>query len=240
MAGLDPVIENPERSDFAQHAALIMIAQGYLSHGPPNDSPCWTQIGYEAAGKSNLGLGRPGFPGIDSYMQDFGSHNTQVGHRRWILNRNGVEFGTGNIPSGSHSRVGSYALYVDPNSGERSNKIREERGFVAWPPPGYVPPAVNWGRWSFTLPDADFSDASVEVSDYDGPVAVRIIDRDPLPEPGIVWAMDGLADSYLLIGRRPLHSLADSDYCYTVSISRVKIGGTVQTPYEYAVCILTR
>ena len=52
--------------------------------------------------------------------------------------------------------------------------------------------------------------------------------------------MHGNAGSGLLIGRRPLYSLADSNYCYTVKVSGVKINGLVQTPYEYAVCILTR
>ena len=98
-----------------------------------------------------------------------------------------------------------------------------------------------WGRWSFDLSDArrtgDFSTATVEVADEYGPVDVEIIYRH---SSGIVWAMDGDTNSALVVGRRPLLSLADSNYCYTVTISGAKINDSVQTPYEYAVCIPTR
>ena len=238
MAGVDPVVENPEYSTLAQHAALIMAANGWTSHHPPDDWACWTQLGYQGASKSNLAsLGGGGITNIhDGYMRDPGPDNIAVGHRRWILNPNAVEFGTGDIPPG-----GSNALYVVPELRVGSNRTREERGFVAWPPPGYVPPAVNWGRWSFDLSDAhypaDFSTASVEVSDEFGPLEVEIIYRH---SSGIVWAVNGDTNSYLLSGRRPWYSLADSNHCYTVTIGGVKVGDSIQTPYEYAVCILAR
>ena len=41
MAGLNPVVENLEFSDYAQHAALIMAAEGGLSHSPPADWACY-------------------------------------------------------------------------------------------------------------------------------------------------------------------------------------------------------
>ena len=52
--------------------------------------------------------------------------------------------------------------------------------------------------------------------------------------------MEGDTNSDVLSGRRPERSLDESDYCYTVKISGVNINGSVQTPYEYAVCILTQ
>ncbi len=238
MAGVDPVVENPEYSTLAQHAALIMAANGWVSHQPPEDWACWTQFGYEGASKSNLArLGGGGISNIHyGYMRDPGPDNISVGHRRWMLNPKAVEFGTGDIPP-----EGSNALYVARGSRDGSNRTREERGFVAWPPPGYIPPAVNWGRWSFDLTDAqylaDFSTASVEVSDEFGPLEVEIIYRH---SSGIVWAVNGDTNSYLLSGRRPWYSLADSNHCYTVTIGEVRVSDSAQTPYEYAVCILAR
>ena len=224
MAGVDSVVENPEFSYFAQQAALIMAANGALSHYPLADWTCYTSDGLKGASNSNLTVGS-GVASIDNYIQDFGSNNIAVGHRRWILNPFAVEFGTGDIPNSSN------ALYVIPSSNQGSHETREERGFVAWPPPGYVPASVSWPRWSFDLSDplllADFSSASVEVFDDLGPVEVEIIYRHPL---GVVWAMDGAAYSNLL---------AQSNSCYTVTIGDVKISGSVQTPYEYAVCIVT-
>ena len=238
IAGVDPVVENPEFSTPAQHAALIMAAQGDLSHHPPQDWACWTSSGYTGASNSNLYLGRAGVSSIDGYIRDPGANNLAVGHRRWILNPNAMEFGTGDIPRSQEWRV-TNALYVVPALWGGSNKTREERGFVAWPPPGYVPPQVNWGRWSFELsdahPSADFSTASVETSDDFGPVELEIIHRG---SSGIVWAMDGDTNSNLLSVEPPSQGPADSDYCYTVAISGVKINNSVQTPYEYAVCIL--
>ena len=237
MAGVEPVVENPEYSALAQDAALIMAAQRGLSHYPPVDWACWTQTGAEGARRSNLYLGRSGASSIDGYIQDPGANNTAVGHRSWILSPYALEFGTGDIPLG----LGSNALFVVAGSRAPSGTTREERGFVAWPPPGYVPPGVIWGRWSFDLSDArrtgDFSTATVEVADEYGPVDVEIIYRH---SSGIVWAMDGDTNSALVVGRRPLLSLADSNYCYTVTISGAKINDSVQTPYEYAVCIPTR
>ena len=240
MAGLNPVVENPRHSATAQHAALIMAAGGVLSHLPSDDRACWTQTGFEGARKSNLYQSRAGTSSIDGYIEDPGLHNIAVGHRSSIFNPNAVEFGTGDIPIRRNGTIAN-ALYVKPESREGSNNTREERGFVAWPPPGYVPPAANWGRWSFNLTDAhrpaDFSTASVEVSDQFGPIEIEILSR---LSSGIVWGMHGNAVSGLLPPRRPLRSVADSNYCYTVKISGVRINGSVQMPYEYAVCVLTR
>ena len=230
MAGLNPVLENLEFSDFAQHAALIMAAGGGLSHYPESDRTCYTQSGYVGASHSNLHLGGAGTSSIDGYMQDHGPSNIAVGHRRWILNPSAVEFGTGDIPPRS-----SNALYVVPKSRGGSSNTREERSFVAWPSPGYIPYVVVWGRWSFTLPIADFSlpiadfsNATVAVVNDSGPVETEIIhNRDS----AIVWAMDGDNNSWVHI--RPLNG----DLCYAVTISGVQIGGETQPPYEYATCV---
>ena len=87
---------------------------------------------------------------------------------------------------------------------------------------------------------ADFSAATVSVSDDSGSVPVEVLARVNAPgvalliapEPVIVWAVAGDTDS------QPLSAPTDGDHCYTVTVSGVKIAETVTTPYEYAVCVL--
>ena len=224
MAGLDTVTERPEYSQAAQHAALMMSAQGRLSHYPGSDWACYTETGVLGARSSNLGLGGWGTHGIDRYMRDSGSNNLSVGHRRWILYPALQKIGTGNIPSASSHR-GTNALYVlgDRHQGD----VREQRGFVAWPPAGYVPAGTVWGRWSFQLPGGDVSGATVRVTDDHGPIPTEIINRYP-----IVWAVHGDSNS------REFSSFPEGDYCYTVTISNVTVGGATQVPFHYVTCLI--
>ena len=235
MAGMGTVTEDPELSADAQLTALMMLAEDELSHYPGRDWGCHSDVGEAIAAKSNLGLGNAGVAGIDAYMRDDGDNNLPVGHRRWILYPQILEMGTGNMrdPRGSYMWT-SNAL--DVISGDRLSQrpdVREERGFVAWPPPGYVPSQTVWGRWSFSLPGADFSNASVAVADASGAVAVEILDRHSnIGEPGIVWAVAGDTNSYLL----PLPR--GGDHCYAVTVSGVTIDHAVEAPYEYATCVI--
>ena len=233
-AGLDPVTENPDLSAGAQATALMMLAEGELSHYPESDWACHSDTGAAIAAASNLGLGNAGTSGIDAYMRDAGDNNLPVGHRRWILYPALLEMGTGNAWH-SRSRYRS-ANALDVISGARRSgtvPIREARSFVAWPPAGFMPASVAWGRWSFSLAGADFADAKVTVADDTGPVKAKVIAREPgIGEPGLVWAVAGDTNSRLVAAPR------DGDRCYAVTISGVRIGDEEQPPYEYPVCLI--
>lgn len=233
-AGLDPVSENPELSAGAQATALMMLAEGELSHYPGPDWDCHSDTGAAIAAKSNIGLGNAGTSGIDSYMQDSGDNNLRVGHRRWILYPALLEMGTGNVWH-SRSRYRS-ANALDVISGTRRSgavPMREARGFVAWPPAGFVPASVAWGRWSFSLAGADFADAKVTVTDDSGTVKSEVIAREPgAGEPSLVWAVAGDTNSRLVTAPR------DGDRCYAVTIDGVLVDGEEQPPYEYPVCLI--
>jgi len=70
--------------------------------------------------------------------------------------------GTGDIPDGNgYSGSNSLVVFDSQMWGERP-KTRD--GFVAWPPPGYVPYPVVFPRWSFSFPKADFSGSTVTMS----------------------------------------------------------------------------
>ncbi len=163
MAGVPGTIQlSDEYNRKAQQAALMMSVNGQLSHNPPPSWLCYTAEGAEAAGSSNLFLGVNGPTAITGYMEDPGSANYFVGHRRWILYPQTLQMGTGDIPN-TGGYWASNALWVfDNNMWNPRPQTREE--YVAWPPPGYIPYQVVFQRWSFAYAAADFSQASVTMS----------------------------------------------------------------------------
>jgi uncharacterized protein YkwD len=240
MAGLDPVTERASYSTVTQQTSTMMSAEGSLSHSPGSGWSCHTATGATAAGKSNLALGVNGIDAIDAYIRDPGSNNHAVGHRRTIFYPQLREIGSGDVDAGSgHWAANTLHIFDDNLWGSRPD-VREDRGFVAWPPSGYVPPDTVWGRWSFSLNGGDFSSATVSVTDSLGAIAVDVLERiqpaNPssliAPEPSIVWAVGGDTTSALL------PSPDNGDECYTVTIGGVKVGGTTQPAYTYDTCVI--
>lgn len=158
MTGL-PVVSNlGSKNDEAQEAALMMDAANSLSHTPAADWPCYTAAGDEGAGSSNLALGAAGARAIDLYMEDPGTFNNHVGHRRWILYPRQTAMATGSTTSAN-------ALYVLALSTWGTRPASPS--IVAWPPAGYVPYQVVFPRWSFSLnsaPGADYTNATVSLT----------------------------------------------------------------------------
>ena len=230
MGGLEAVSEEPSYSAAAQAAALMMAAERKLSHYPASDWACHSSTGALGARSSNLGLGASGAYGIDRYIRDEGENNRSVGHRRWILRPSLSAVGTGNIPYQPDSRRSvTNALYVVGGHAGARRDVREARGFVAWPPAGYVPAETVWGRWSFQMPGADFGEATVTVTDSYGAVPAVVIGRQGS---AIVWSVYGDSNS------RELFDPTDGDFCYSITVSNVKIDNIVETPFQYATCLL--
>ena len=155
---------DPPTTD-TQASALIFSANQMLSHMPPNNWLCWTQAGYDGAGHSNIALGfgsdaAAGPGAVDLYMDDSGSNNTAAGHRRWVLYPPQAQMASGSIPY--NPQWASNALWVLGAFGSRPPTPNG----VAWPSRGYVPwqllPA-NSNRWSFSWPNADFTNATVSM-----------------------------------------------------------------------------
>ena len=70
MAGLPgDVVFDTTWNAQCQEAALMMIAEGNLSHSPPTGWACYSADGATAAGKSNLALGNHGPGAIDAYIR---------------------------------------------------------------------------------------------------------------------------------------------------------------------------
>jgi hypothetical protein len=225
MAGVPANVQlSDEYSHKAQQAALMMSVNGQLSHNPPPSWQCYTGEGAEAAGRSNLYLGIYGPAAITGYINDPGSGNYAVGHRRWILYPQTEWMGSGDVPS-----MGGYwssnALWVfDQNMWTPRPQTREE--FVAWPPPGYVPSQIIFPRWSITIDEADFSAVTVEMSSEGQsiPVSVQPV-VNGYGENTLVW------EPSLIIGSPP-----PNDITFSVVVKGVKIGG-VEHNYSYQVIV---
>ena len=235
MAGLEPVTENPDRTPQVQAAALIMAAQGDLSHIPPSHWRCWTSDG-DVGARSNLHLGGYGSRAVDGYIRDPFPYNIEVGHRMSILDPWASHVSTGDIPAGRRANALSMD-YIPIEDNEP--QLREQRGFVAWPPPGYVPARAVWGRWSFSLAGSSGSTpqdapylaaATVTMFDHTGQVPTRIIAAS---KGRVVWAVAG--DTNSVVHPQP----RSGDRCYTVTIRGVSIDySPEEEPYQYATCVL--
>ncbi|CAA6816419.1 MAG: Cysteine-rich secretory protein family protein [uncultured Thiotrichaceae bacterium] len=219
---------DPALSAKAQQAAFMMSRNKTLSHYPPNTWNCYTTDGHEAASKSNLSLGNYGWNAIASQMRDNGPNNTTVGHRRWIILPQLQKIGTGDVPSGSGNSTANALWVFDGNSHSERPTTRDH--FVAWPTKGFNPYQVVPARWSFSYPNADFSNTTVTMSQNgsDVPVTVETLVNN-LGENTIVWRPHDKEAS----GTWPQ---PDNDSRYTVSISNVMINGTYQD-FEYPVTV---
>jgi hypothetical protein len=231
MAGLPAnAAFNSEFNAPDQKAALMMSVAGKLSHTPESNWTFYSSAGYEGASHSNLSLGAYGPAAIDSYIWDAGANNAVVGHRRWIFYPQTTTFGTGDVPRGTYngnSVWGSNALWTlgyDPSA--KRPAVRDN--FVAWPPSGYVPYQTVYGRWSFSLPQTDFSKATVEVSRNGAAIPVTIESTGSgAGESTIVWLLSGTTDATKWA--KPLN-----DEIYNVKVT-VPRGSLTPSIYEYTV-----
>lgn len=172
MAGVpDDIVLDPTLNAKAQGAALLMAANQDLDHDPPADWACWTQARHDAAGSSNLHLGSVGAAAITSYMQDAGASNGAVGHRRWILHPQTQQMGTGDVKTPSWQSTTNALWVFDGHTFDPLPDLRD--GYVAWPPPGFVPTPVVFPRWSLSLDGANFAGAHVTMTRNGAAVTVN-------------------------------------------------------------------
>ncbi|MCX6271851.1 MAG: Ig-like domain-containing protein [Bacteroidetes bacterium] len=220
MVGLpgDVSLDDTKNSK-CQKAALIMKANNDLSHFPPNTWTCWTVEGNDAAGNSNIALGMHSVNAVTGYMDDFGANNTVVGHRRWLIYSKGKYMGDGSTDN-------SNAIWVMGNSSNPMPSNMPE--FIAWPPKGYVPAELPFDRWSFGIPDADFSAVTVTMKDGAGQnVTLTVISKtdNGYGDNTVVWEPDGI------------NTTSANDVSYTVTINNVKVSTQSKT-FTYTVTLV--
>lgn len=210
----------------AQAAALMMSANKQLSHSPSSSWRCYSSEGVKGAGAANL-ASAPGPVAIDLYMHDNGGGNSHVAHRRWLLFPQLSRMGAGSTPP-SEDLFGSNALYVLDNDTIWGARPSVRDGYVAWPPRGYVPHTIVPTRWSFSYPDADFSNASVSM--WRNGASLGVVKEPIVPRYGentLVWVPQ------IGSGQWPAPA---ADTTFEVRINNVRINGANQS-FAYTVII---
>ena len=225
MAGVPSITGlRDEYNQKAQQAALMMSVNNALSHDPPNNWLCYTTEGDDAAGSSNLYLGVYGPAAISGYIVDPGGGNYFVGHRRWILYPQTQFMGTGDIP-GTGGRP-SNALWVFDRDNMWGARPETRESFVAWPPPGYVPYQVVYPRWSFSYAKADFSAATVTMTQNGVPVSVAV---QPVG--------NGYGENTLVWEPNISISAPSSDVVFHITINQVG-GNGIPSTFDYDVIMI--
>ncbi|HET6333747.1 MAG TPA: CAP domain-containing protein [Polyangiales bacterium] len=158
MAGLEPVPMTDENNRKAQDCALLMTANGSITHTPPSTWKCYTMEGAATANASSLS-GGGAISSVDGYMVDPGNPTT-LGHRRWVLSSMlaGVGFGS----SGKFSC--QYQPATRPKTGGKP--------WIAWPPPGQIPiqafgtsfSSMDKTGWSLQSDSVDLKSAQVSIT----------------------------------------------------------------------------
>lgn len=166
-----PAIELDEgRNELGQACALMMHANGQLSHMPPMSWTCYSGDGAMAAGNSNI-ASTAAVAAIDLYMVDPGNPET-LGHRRWILS-NSIG------PTGIGSTDAFSCLWTLGGSGTANAP------WTAYPSPGVYPigaaslsfTSLDETGWSIQSDSIDLAPAQVEIT-ADGtpqPVTVHVL-----------------------------------------------------------------
>ena len=205
-------------NQYCQATALLMSANGDLSHFPPTTWNCYTKEGAIGANNSNLSLGYSCVDALMGQLDDSGDNNYFVGHRRWILNPARKVFGHGST---------SYAMALWALGGENSDYdpaiVKEfETQYVCWPPEFYFPSVLNTARWSFSLRGADFSKAEIEMYSGNNKIEVKVLEFSPgYGLSTVVWEPQGSFYKY------------DQDNSYKIVVKNVGIGRWDLETQEY-------
>ncbi len=208
----------------ARSAALLASANNALSHYPPSSWDCYSPIASQASASSNIALGETGPNAITAYIEDAGSHNLSVGHRRWLFYPQTKIMGTGDISPASGTGQKASAINVfDDQYGQIRPETRNE--YVSWPPAGFVPYQMVFPRWSFSIPHADFSQAQVTVTLNNQAIGVNVYPAENgYGENTLVWEIK----STDLV--KP-----NTDLVYQVSVNNVLINRRFVKNYTYQV-----
>jgi len=218
MSDVGPVTFARRFNSKAQRAALMMQANGQLSHDPPKTWRCYSAAGHQAAASSNLASGAAGPQAIAMYMSDPGDGNTAAGHRRWITYPRQKVMGTGDTSLANDLWVfGTWA---------RRNPAGTP-AYQAWPNAGYFPRELEpGGRWSLTSTrGASFARARVRVVGPGG-TPVGLIQYPDAPGYGdntVVWQLKKVPSRSIAGARR-----------YTVHVTGITSphGSTVSHVYR--------
>lgn len=230
------------RSTASQNAALMLVrnynansgANPALTHFPANNLVGWTAQAWNATSKGNFAFGLYGPDAITEYMAEkitsntmTSSWNSLVGHRRWNLFPRATIFATGDQPGKSINLPPTNVFYVLQKPDELLTDVATD--FVAYPAPGFFPATLNSPYWSVSREGADFSSATVKMTDAAGnPVPiVNLRPSDDYGDPAIIWEVNSAARVLSVY----------EDLTYHISISGI-VGKNTPSTYDYSVTLI--
>lgn len=218
LVNLPPVTRDPANDAKAQQCALMMAANGQLSHTPPNTWKCWTEDGALAAKRSNISTA-PGVTSVDRYVIDSGANNhATLGHRRWILSNS-----LGPIGVGSTGTKASCLWVIGGNGNSKPS-------FTAWPPAGKVPlkAFAPYGKESIDQTGWSIQSDSLILTK----AKIRVTNESDTELPVTQWQLGGGYGSKYAIAFTPNGWKTEGDRSYTVHVDGVA------KPFSYNVEVL--
>lgn len=237
MSGLPGnVVFSASGNAICQQAALMFAAQHNLSHTPPADWKWWTPDAAAAAGGANIrtesGPADDGPNAVTAFIADAEDNNTYVGHRRWLLYPGQTTMASGSVPAIDNRSWGAAAIWV---LGPFNNRPAGTPEWTAWPAPGFVPAQLVFKRWSFSYPDADFTNATVSMTKNGAPLPVSVLKPD---FQSLVNGNLSIVGDNTLVWE-PLGNVVNpsADEAYTVTVDNVRVAGQPRR-FSYAVTSL--
>ena len=216
LADLPAVATEEARNQQAQACSLMMTANDMLSHMPPMDWKCYSDLGAKGASTSNIS-GGPGVASVLSYMVDSGNETT-FGHRRIVLSNE-----LGPIGLGSAGKDGSSCMQNIGGTGKAG------KAWMAWPPPGPFPMQAYTDAYKRTL---DSTGWSLQSKSIDLKAAQVTIMSGGQPKPVKVEQLTGNYGQSTAIRIVPDGWKAAAGASYAVSVS-----GTA-TPIAYEIQLI--
>jgi len=205
-----------------REANLMFEKNGTISHclgsnnAPCNTWQCTSSDAIFAAQRSNISFADWDYHDpIDLYILEEGTFNDGVPHLKWLLYSKAKTFGNAVSPSIN-------TLYIYNNFG---NASMNEKPYIAFPPAGFVPAPIVKNKWFFAIPNASFSNATVNIKDENGNnVALTIATRnETFGDRAITWIVNNIDTDNLY------------DVKYTVTVSNIT--NAPFSSYTYSVIV---
>lgn len=244
LHGLLPVSYDKNYDLNVQNAALIIVANDNITHDPGTSSFCYTEVGADGSGKSNLSYGygnqlnpRSNKSVVNDWMTELNNTADVVGHRRWILDPFLKKISFGRVegaPKNNTSKfVTGFALYVmNPDSYKNINSTTAD--FVAYPHNSYPSGLFNKDcylsfsaivnkadKWSNK--DVDFSGAVIKVFEGQTETGIHSVSYDNggygLPN-SIQWKLNSFKvdTKYTVKITNVIYKATSKDYQYSFQV----------------------
>ncbi len=233
-AGCAEVVLDSTMNNECQAMLLMSVSNlNKIKNNIPLDSTwsCYTKEASMAYAKSissssyNTNAEGP----IEFFFRD----GNDVVNRRWLLNYDMAKIGYGQFKTFFCVKVLGDGIY---------NSSQPKPEFIAWPAKGYIMHEILPTVWTFCVPNADFSEATVDIKTRDlTKTKSYVFKRPPMVELGITLNKLGLQTkggdpslTWTLGDFKVDDYYKDEDLEFEVSVKNVKVNGEVKN-YEYKV-----